>query len=78
MPRWTNPATGQTHELLPVHIDRADPIEGSLHLEDGTVLHIRLVPTVALRAEGAVDEFDRPVYLVNSSQLISVRKVAGQ
>jgi len=78
MPRWTNPATGQSHELIPVHIERADPIEGALHLEDGTVLYVRVVPAGAFRAEGAADEFDRPIYMINAGQIVSVKKVGGQ
>ncbi len=78
MPQWKNPVTGQTHELIPVHIERAEPIEGALHLEDGTVLYIRMVPAGVVRAEGAVDEFDRPIYLLSAGQIVSVRKVGGQ
>ena len=78
MPRWNHPVTGQSHELIPVHIDKTDAIEGALHLEDGTVLYLRVVPTGAFKAEGATDEFDRPIYFINSGQVVSVKKVGGQ
>ncbi|MBI5515339.1 MAG: hypothetical protein HY909_16290 [Deltaproteobacteria bacterium] len=78
MPRWTHPRTGQQHELVPVHIERADPIEGALHLEDGTTLYVRMVPTEVVKADGATDEFDRPIYFVNSQSFVTVRKAPSQ
>ena len=78
MPQWKNPVTGQSHELIPVHIEKADAIEGALYLEDGTVLYVRVVPAGVVRAEGASDEFDRPIYMINAGQIVTVKKVGGQ
>ena len=41
-------------------------------VEDGTVIHIKLVMAEILRIDGAYDEQGNPVYVMNSTNVVSI------
>ena len=64
---------GEEAEATPVEINQTSENWNQYLLDDGSVLKIKLVATNVLRVEGKFDDEHNPVYLVKSTNIMSVK-----
>lgn len=64
---------GEEVEATPIETAQASEVWNQYLLEDGSVLKIKLVVTKILRLEGKFDDENNPVYLVKSTNVISIK-----
>ncbi len=63
---------GRDVDAVPVEINQASEVWNQYLLDDGSVVKIKMVATKVLRVEGVYDEERNPVYLVRSTNIMSV------
>lgn len=60
-------------KLTPVGVKEPAQISGDITLEDGTVLGLRVIIVGASRIEGVKDAVGRPIYNLDSAQIVWVK-----
>jgi len=64
---------GQEVEATVVEVTQASEVWNHYLIDDGSVIKIKLVLTKVLRLEGKFDDEGNPVYLVRSTNVVSVK-----
>jgi hypothetical protein len=63
---------GEEVEATPIEINQASEYWNQYLLDDGTILKMKLVATKVLRLENRYDNEGSPIYLVQSTNVLSV------
>lgn len=63
---------GEEVDAVPVEINQAGENWNQYLLDDGSIIKMKLVATKVLRLENKYDEDNNPVYLVKSTNIMSV------
>lgn len=63
---------GEEVEATPVEINQANEYWNQYLLDDGTILKMKLVATKVLRLENRYDNEGSPIYLVQSTNVLTV------
>jgi len=64
---------GEMVEATQAEINQSSEYWNQYLLDDGSIIKIKLVATNALRVEGKFDDEGNPVYLVKSTNIMSIK-----